>query len=50
MSSNKEAMIKKLGSEEAYTEYMRQIASKGGKKKHPNKGMGSYKNARISLP
>lgn len=31
MSSNREKMIEKLGSEEAYLEWMRANASKGGK-------------------
>lgn len=33
--SNKETMIKKLGSEEAYRAYLRKLGAKGGKNSKP---------------
>lgn len=35
MRHNKEALIKKFGGEEAYLEWMRKIASKGGRRQVP---------------
>lgn len=37
----RETMIAKHGSEEAWKEYLRQNAKEGGKAKNPNKGTGS---------
>lgn len=46
MGSNKEAMIAKLGSEEAYLEYMRKNGSKGGSRKVP-KGFNKWPPAKL---
>lgn len=43
MGYNKQSMIDKLGSEEAYLDFMRQIGSKGGKRKVPK---GKYHKAK----
>lgn len=37
----KTAMIKRLGSEKAYNEYMTERGRKGGSKSNPNKGFGA---------
>lgn len=41
---NREAMIAKLGSEEAYRDWMRAKGAKGGKSRSPEKGFGSNRN------
>lgn len=38
MSTLRKTMIKKYGSEQAWKDHMREIASKGGSVKRPNRG------------
>ena len=48
MVSNKPAMIKKLGSEEAYLKHMRELASKAGKISRGGGFTGDPERARLA--